>query len=411
MINVSMKTERMNQSGFASMVVGLILVLVLALMTVGFSTLVRHEQTATLNKQLSAQAYYAAESGINDATRDIQKYAGAGSITTCNNADVSHYPDVKDGVTLNGSNGVGYTCVLVSLSAPDLVYNILSASQWYATQITTSSAIDTLSFAWQNTGGPDCFQNTFNASDSGNFPTSGALSTNTTCDSGAGTAFGTDPLEISLTPLDSIGQPTRTALINNTYQTVLYPNRQNANLSTIVTPGSTSYTGNAGNTTNPSPSPSGNPIIAGNCGQQATVGATSDPAPSLPNKYYCRVNITNLPANNTHFLLAMKTVYNTQKTNVDITGFFGGAGGTRQNFAGTQAIIDATGKAQNVLRRIQVRVPIGAATNSNLLPDALSGDDGICKRMQTNNSGTQFMDFNEAPLASGSTDTCNGAHS
>jgi Tfp pilus assembly protein PilX len=58
-----------NESGFASLVVASVLIVVLSLMTVGFAQLMRSNQTSALNKQLSDQAYYAAESGINDAAQ------------------------------------------------------------------------------------------------------------------------------------------------------------------------------------------------------------------------------------------------------------------------------------------------------------------------------------------------------
>jgi hypothetical protein len=56
------------------------------------------------------------------------------------------------------------------------------------------------------------------------------------------------------------------------------------------------------------------------------------------------------------------------------------AAGTDIKLSGAQAQIDATGKAQDVLRRILVNVPLHAS-NSNALPDyALESTDSICKR-------------------------------
>src|SRR5665213_2637815 len=60
-----------NQQGFASIVIALILIIVLALLTVGFAQLARREQQTALDKQKAVQANYAAESGINAAYQDI----------------------------------------------------------------------------------------------------------------------------------------------------------------------------------------------------------------------------------------------------------------------------------------------------------------------------------------------------
>src|ERR1039458_10050844 len=60
-----------DQSGFASIVIASVIILVLSLITVGFAQLMQREQRSALDRQLSSQAYYAAESGINDAVSAI----------------------------------------------------------------------------------------------------------------------------------------------------------------------------------------------------------------------------------------------------------------------------------------------------------------------------------------------------
>lgn len=47
---------------------------------------------------------------------------------------------------------------------------------------------------------------------------------------------------------------------------------------------------------------------------------------------------------------------------------------------GAQAVVDATGKAQDVLRRIQVRVPLTASSTNQVSDAAISSTDAICKR-------------------------------
>ena len=56
-----------NQSGYASFVIALVTVVVISLIVAAFAADSRIEQKNSLASNLSTQAYYAAESGINDA--------------------------------------------------------------------------------------------------------------------------------------------------------------------------------------------------------------------------------------------------------------------------------------------------------------------------------------------------------
>jgi len=63
---------------------------------------------------------------------------------------------------------------------------------------------------------------------------------------------------------------------------------------------------------------------------------------------------------------------------LQITGTDGS--GNPVSFTGAQVLIDVTGKAQDVLRRVQVRVP-ATGTSANLTSDyAMQSTDSICKR-------------------------------
>jgi hypothetical protein len=54
---------------------------------------------------------------------------------------------------------------------------------------------------------------------------------------------------------------------------------------------------------------------------------------------------------------------------------------------GSQALIDATGKAQDVLKRVQVRTPLTPSSGIPSYPDyALETTDSICKRFQVTNT-------------------------
>src|SRR5665213_517516 len=72
-----------DESGVVAIIVVMILVTILALIRVGFSKLMNREVRQALDRQLSVEAYYAAESGTNDAksylsnpNRSLSAYKG-----------------------------------------------------------------------------------------------------------------------------------------------------------------------------------------------------------------------------------------------------------------------------------------------------------------------------------------------
>ena len=61
-----------DQKGMAAILITLIMMIVISLIVLGFAQITRHDQQQALDKQLSTEAFYAAESGINDAINAIQ---------------------------------------------------------------------------------------------------------------------------------------------------------------------------------------------------------------------------------------------------------------------------------------------------------------------------------------------------
>jgi hypothetical protein len=87
---------------------------------------------------------------------------------------------------------------------------------------------------------------------------------------------------------------------------------------------------------------------------------------------YCNATITGI--NSSDFYVRLKAIYKPVSVYVQATD----SGGTALKMQGAQAIVDATGKAQDVVRRIQVRVPLSA---SYYFPEfAVESGNTICKR-------------------------------
>jgi len=100
----------------------------------------------------------------------------------------------------------------------------------------------------------------------------------------------------------------------------------------------------------------GNDLIAGSCTNAG-----------------CTLTVTGLSAN--QYYARLMSSYEAVSVQVSATTAAGAA-----NLSGAQILIDATGKAQDVLRRIQVRVSPGPNSTTQLPDYALESTTSICKR-------------------------------
>lgn len=319
--NISMRWPQPkinNQAGFASIIIALVLILVLSLLTVGFAQLMRREQSRALDKQLSNQAYYAAESGVNDAAKAINAGFDIAKPNCQPLPAGSTYPGAKflEDNSVGNSTNASYPCLTIDPDPHDLEYGSIDNVKATGVEITgadfsdpsTTEAIGALVISWQDS----------NSSDH-TFITDGSHSFKPANEWGA-----TPVLRIALTPLTSGGLD-RTNLVNSTYTAFLYPSNS----------GSASYS-------------YGNGALGGG----ALAGVIDDGKCSTGSSLYCSVKINNLGQAN--YVLNMRSIYG--ESHVQITAY-ALDGTTKLRIKNAQAVVDSTGKAQNVLRRIQVRIP------------------------------------------------------
>jgi len=319
-----------NEQGFASIVIALVLIIVISLLTVAFAQLARREQQDALGKELSNQAYYSAESGINDAVQAIPTIEAdpAASPTQCLSSGTlgSDLPNSTIGAT---NQGVSYTCVLVNLTPLYLVKDPLSSDSGWTTVFSTNTASpNTLSSITVNWTSLD-----------GKAATSGA--TNLPPSTGAGSWNSEAVIEFSITPLAAVD---RSSLINDTFTTYLFP--------------STSGSGTVGYA----------PEVSSPAFTQSN---------GCPNGK-CSVTITGLDpvgsTSNEDYLVHVYDFYD--PSNFSITNATD-SGGNQVNFTESQAQIDSTGKAHEVVRRIQAVVPLNS---TDTLPGSGMEVQNVCKR-------------------------------
>lgn len=329
-----------DQRGIASILVTLIIMLIISLIVVGFARLSRREQRQALDDQLSTQAFYAAESGVNDVVKRLSGVTVQPSYaTTCSGPGsfIEYLGSQGVSNTLDAGNSVKYTCLLIDRAPGDLQKSVDTEHSQVVLVKPQSGAIDSITIAWQNDSpvSTDTFCETV-----GQFPPAGQWqSPPYKCKVGG--------LRTDILPGASIGS--RASLNSRVMTALLYPAKTGASNPSSYAVGSLNY--NADNN---------GAIVSGNC----ALGSTP----------YCSVTI-NLLSAQPQVYLRLRSLYLSSR--VIITAK---SGGTNASLVGDQAVVDATGKANDVLRRIQVRVPLNGGGS---LPEfAILSSDSLCKRLQ-----------------------------
>ena len=311
--------HKIDESGMVSLIVTMVLMIVVTLIVIGFSQIARREQRQALDRQLSTQAYYAAESGINDAMSAIKNGYTADK-NNCN--EDTTFTDVKADL----GNGISYSCLLIDQSPDTLEYSdVDTAKSAYARFSSTTTDIKTLEIWWQGTNDSTTFADVYYP----NFPSTGSWP-----------AGGTPVIRATVTAVTSYN---RNALDGNTYTAFLYPNTSAS--STLA---------------------AGGPATSGAIGQG---GCSSGSTPK-----YCHVNIS-LSAAVPEVFLQLKSIYGSSK----VTVIARDSSSSQLELKGAQTLVDATGKATDVLRRIQVRVP--STSSYDYPPSAVYSVQGVCKRL------------------------------
>ena len=348
------KIRNNDQSGLVSITVTLIIMTLVMLMASSFALLMRREQRQALDRQLSAQAFYAAESGVNDAIEKIRTETLTSDVRSCDTAAQNNI-STQQNRQLDPVAGVTYTCVLVSLAPPNFEKSPVDTDT--STVVKLQSAgnnIQRVQISWQDANGGDEF--TPSTNNNHLLPQSGVSDPKT---NSLTASDGTGMLRATLMPLRN-GAIDRANLIADAKTYFLYPKGSN----TRGGMGRQDY-GRA------FPDDNGS-FIDGEC------NAGNNPAVTPNRPRHCNTEIYNLNSLNTKVVyLRLKSLY--RATNVHVR-IFGSNTNVPDGIIGAQATIDATGKANDVLRRIQVKVPL---ENSYAGPEyAIESMESICKRLQ-----------------------------
>ncbi len=140
------------ESGVASIFVVMTLMTLLALISLGFSTLMNREVRQSLDRQLSTAAQYAAESGVNDARRYLEDPLGGTAINGCETPPTpAANLDFVQGGDISGDGTFKYTCVIVNPTPKELIYEVAAGhTKVIKLSGVTLGSLSKLYFGWQN---------------------------------------------------------------------------------------------------------------------------------------------------------------------------------------------------------------------------------------------------------------------
>lgn len=305
-----------SQRGMASIVVTTVLIAVIGLLIIGFSLIARRNQKETLDRQLTTQAYYAAETGVNDVrSRAAQAILGGVAVLTQSTCTEGNYPLPVLG------NGVEVTCLTVLDQLKTLEYGAVNDDQDTFVPVIASVAgtqIAKINLVWSSS--------------------SGVANPLSTCgDNGlklpANSAWGA--CEFGLIRADVVRS-------TDTFARTVYliPNASGVSAIPLDAVGRVS-------------------------------GASCD---SSLNRCSMTLDVSGLGALADRYYLRVRSLYRPAKLAVSAEK----SDGTPITLSG-QLQIDSTGKAQDVLRRIQVRVPISPGAANNPF-GAIDSSQNVCKR-------------------------------
>ena len=344
------------EQGIVAIMVAMVMMGVMTLIVLGFAEVSRHNEREALDRQLSSQAFYAAESGVNDAQDAINTVLNNPAVypipgtaltkTTCGNGVPA--PAIYGTKTPTLTPGVSYTCLLVDTNPPSLLYSLSpnSGSRIIPIQVKGGN-IATLQVQWQPGAGvstPTPLANCPDVSTANQLP----QATKWNC--------GFAALRVDI--VDTSGSYNSSTLQARTSSVILMPSTIAGATSIGYKSGSNNLYGNAAN-------------------QGAVVGTQCTNGPAGR----CLMTFTNMGG--ASYYMRVTPLY--QGAQLQITAQT--AIGTTLRFANAQALVDATGKAQDVLRRIQVRVP--TANNGGIYGDfAIESDGPICKQLIAQPGGT-----------------------
>ncbi len=333
--------------GIVSIIVTMVMIIVITLVVISFSVLANNEDQRAAFRQLSLEAYYAANSGLNNTVSivetDIKASQPIVNQHRCSTTVYNQYDTLS-----SSSQDVVYTCVNVDNTPTYAQQSIAQGSYWaFPVEINpnATAAFQSIDFTW--TGSATLGSASWSCPSTGYFyPYS---QWNGSC----------PPSAIQIDLIDG-SNDTSLAYDQKHYYTIFVTPNQSANQIHNI------------NTTSP-----------GVYGLSVPCQSNG----SLPNlTYSCELKLKVHPSG--LYYVRVMPIYGNINLNVSAI-----AGGQPQPLYNIQANIDVTGKAQGVLKRLDATIPLN---NLGGVPFALQSNQSICKQIYGVPAGSSYTPYYQA---------------
>ncbi|HEU4914116.1 MAG TPA: pilus assembly PilX N-terminal domain-containing protein [Candidatus Saccharimonadales bacterium] len=328
---ISKPTVRASEVGMISIMTTMVLMIIISLIALGFAQISRRNQRESLDRQLSTQAFYAAESGVNDARNLIANAVNSGTAVPdkagCDDNGTGAFYAALNPV-LDAARNVEYSCLLVDTAPTELRYSDVGTPSTIIPMTSATGAnFSRIDLSWQAKSGASPI-------------TSCPTSTTNVFRTGATWNCGYGVLRFDLVPASGGG--------------LSIDGLRNSTMTTFAVPFSSGGTNSVA-------------YAAGSANTNNLIGIAC-------NNTGCSLSITGLTTNS--YYMRVTSLYK----NVALQVTADDNAGNAIELQGAQAVIDSTGKSEDVLRRIQVNVPIRSTSKNELSDYAIQSTDAICKR-------------------------------
>ncbi len=336
------KNLKNDERGIATIVISLLIILLLTLIVLAMSRNANREQRQALDRQLNSQAFYAAESGVNDTIKYVSTPGIDDDKTDCGKVDDAGdgeiYPGIKNIVDTTGP--ISYSCVLYDKTPSPLSKAVGTNDSWIVPIQAKSGGVDQLTFSWNAIGGEGTADDNF----------SNCVDTNKDTHLNVNDYYNLQKCKAGFLRVELINpiSADRQALIGQDMVIFLAPGDSSSHITRGDNVGKKAgkiYTAKCDDTTNK-----------------------------------CTAMISGIGLSGSQKLyLRLKSIY--KQNQVEVSGKYNAPDGsaTEVQFANAQVMIDSTGKANDILKRIKVYVPINPQAGYKYPEFAIQTNDKICK--------------------------------
>ncbi len=329
--NIKKSMLDQNEQGLVSFVVTMILTVVLSLIVLSFAQVSRREQRNALDRQLSTQASYAAESGINAAETVLNQWVASNDprlgndyTTKCRGVGSflqdSGLSPTSDPVALTGNTNASFTCLFVNPTPTTIESNPTDTQRVFQVKAATGQSLNNLAFFWDDNSSTNDFSG---CPASGSNPQTWPLIPGSACHA----------------PVMRIEVVDASIDVNTSKSFFVYPKASSTGL--------LSYGAASG-----------------------SIG-TADCSTPVSGRQHCLIKINSLPSGTDTYYVRVQPVYTTMSLTIC------GSQACDVKLIG-QTVIDSTGKAQDVEQRVQVRLSRDLSGNGPAF--GLAGTDKVCKK-------------------------------